>query len=274
MSDQNRPTEFATRWRFDELEGLELMRARYVTHSFAKHLHETFVVGVIESGVEGFYCEGKAYTAPGGSIILVNPGEVHTGYSAASEPWLYRSFYPSSELMIDASPHRVSSARQPFFSSRVIQDRQVAAMLIRAHRTLTRKRDFLGGHSQLLQALEWLVDRHAEQPEQTSNVHAENNKMRRVRDYLIDNSAENVSLHTLSKITGLSPSYLVRAFKKSFGIPPHKFLMNVRIERAKAGLIQNLPIAHVAYETGFADQSHLTRAFKRIVGVTPARYVL
>ncbi|MBI1877856.1 MAG: helix-turn-helix transcriptional regulator, partial [Chloroflexi bacterium] len=75
-------------------------------------------------------------------------------------------------------------------------------------------------------------------------------------------------------ISNLSPFHLLRAFRAELGLPPHAYLTQIRIERAKALLAQGWPVAQVAFETGFADQSHLTKRFKGIVGVAPGQYLL
>lgn len=92
-------------------------------------------------------------------------------------------------------------------------------------------------------------------------------------EYLLDNLSEKVSLHELSRIVGLSSFHLVRVFRQETGFPPHTFLINARIEKAKELLAGGWSIAQTAYETGFADQSHFTRYFKRTVGITPKTYV-
>lgn len=70
----------------------------------------------------------------------------------------------------------------------------------------------------------------------------------------------------------LNPFYLVRVFRKELGLPPHEFLTQVRVEQARRLLAGACPVAQVALETGFVDQSHLTNRFKRIVGVTPKQF--
>ncbi|MEO8090722.1 MAG: helix-turn-helix transcriptional regulator [Gemmatimonadales bacterium] len=89
-------------------------------------------------------------------------------------------------------------------------------------------------------------------------------------EYLNDAFAERIPLDHLARAVGLTSYSVLRAFKRVMGIPPHAYLMQVRVERAKNLLQSCLPIAAVALRVGFADQSHLTRYFRRLVGVTPA----
>jgi AraC-like DNA-binding protein len=93
-----------------------------------------------------------------------------------------------------------------------------------------------------------------------------------IKQYLYDNHAENVTLAELSRISGLSPAYLCRAFTQAVGIPPHALQIAIRIDRARALLGQGFGIGHVAQRTGFYDQSHFTRHFRRLVKVSPGQY--
>src|SRR5205085_7810988 len=101
---------------------------------------------------------------------------------------------------------------------------------------------------------------------------ADRQAVNRAREYLAEHYAENVSLNRLAAIAGLSPFHFSRLFSEQFGLPPHAFQTQLRVLWAKALLLQGWPIPHVASQTGFADQSHLTRHFKRLVGVPPGQY--
>ena len=96
--------------------------------------------------------------------------------------------------------------------------------------------------------------------------------MQQVRVYLEDHYAENVSLEELANFVNVSPFHLLRVFRDVVGLPPHNYLTQVRVRRARQLLQASLRPAEVALAVGFNDQSHLTRHFKALVGVTPARY--
>ncbi len=96
--------------------------------------------------------------------------------------------------------------------------------------------------------------------------------MRRVREYLIAHHADDVRLDDLAHLTGLDPLRVLRTFRTATGLPPYAFLTGVRVARAKELLAAGVPIAQVALDVGFADQSHLSRQFKRLTGLTPSRY--
>ncbi len=91
-------------------------------------------------------------------------------------------------------------------------------------------------------------------------------------EYLREHCTDNVKLRDLAKVAGLSPYYLLRVFKASVGIPPHLYQQQLRVGKAKQLLANGFSLAMTSIETGFADQSHFSRQFKKITGLTPARY--
>lgn len=96
---------------------------------------------------------------------------------------------------------------------------------------------------------------------------------RRVREYILAHLVEKLSNRVLGEFVGVSPCHFSRAFKQSAGVSPHWFVLQSRVERAKHLLVEtDLPVAHIAVATGFADQSHCARRFREIVGVTPSRF--
>jgi transcriptional regulator GlxA family with amidase domain len=92
------------------------------------------------------------------------------------------------------------------------------------------------------------------------------------KEWLDANFEQNVSIRSLADLAGLSPYYLVRAFHRQVGVPPHRYQTIVRVHRARKLLTSGAALSEVAYRTGFCDQSHLTRCFKRTLSVTPGSY--
>lgn len=268
--------EIATFWRDPALHNLELLHAHYVTHSFAPHSHEGFAIGAIERGVETFAYRRGNHVAPAGSIVVINPGEIHTGSALLPEGWSYRMLYPDTHVLQAVASEMSGRHRDiPFFAEPVIHDPDLASAILQAHALLEMPSTPLERESRLLPVLARLIERHADDPA----LHIEWQRAQpttavwRVRDYLAEHYAEAVTLDELAALAGLSPFHLLRAFSAAIGVPPHAYLTQVRVARSKALLAAGLPIAEVATLTGFVDQSHLTRHFKRVVGVAPGQYV-
>lgn len=262
-------------WCDPALNNLELLRATYVTHSFSRHTHEGFAIGVIVGGAEAFTYQGSVHVAPTGSIVVIHPGEVHTGHAAIKSGWSYRMLYPDASLLQRAASEVAGETRQmPYFSTPVIQDKQLAACMSHLHMALETSNDRLERESRFQWILAQLVTRHASERLVFRSVGREHRSVKRIQEYLAAHFTDNISLEQLAAIAELSPFHLIRVFRRQVGLPPHAYRIQVRVQRAKTLLALGLPIAQVALETGFVDQSHLTNHFKRIVGVTPGQYIL
>jgi AraC-like DNA-binding protein len=94
----------------------------------------------------------------------------------------------------------------------------------------------------------------------------------RVCDYVRAHTMESLSLDELATVAGLSKFYLLRAFRRAHGVTPHAYQMQLRLAHAWRFIVEGYPLSHASYEAGFADQSHLTRRFAAVFGLTPARY--
>lgn len=272
MSEQK---EFAIFWRNRDYGDMELLRARYITHSFAPHYHEEFALGVIERGAEVFDYRGKAHIWKPGQVCILNPFEVQTGHALTELGWVYRMFYPGMTLMRQITTEvtgRINAT--PFFDQPVIDDAELAGLLLLTHQALEDRNSMLLQRTQLMHAaLGILIRRHsslrtdaAVQPENPVAV-------RHVRDYIDAHYDEDVTIDHLSKVAAFSPYHLIRVFRRETGLTPHQYLMQQRLIRAQVLLRAGVPIRDVAVQTGFTDQSHLTRRFKQMVGVTPGQFV-
>lgn len=97
-------------------------------------------------------------------------------------------------------------------------------------------------------------------------------QLRRVTDHLSDRLDQRVSVADLAAVAGLSESWFAHAFKQTTGVPPHRWQMRLRVDRARDLLTAGTPPVEVAARTGFADQAHLTRSFRSLLGTTPAAW--
>ena len=268
--------ERAKFWRDPALDNLEMLRATYVTHTFSRHTHEGYAIGVIEAGVEEFTYQGAVHRAPAGSVVVIHPGEVHTGHAGTPAGWTYRMLYPEITLVQRAGWELVGSGQLqlPYFPNPVIQDRQLAAQLRHLHVAIENSTSLLERESRLLWTLAQMVTKYAARRPYLAPIGHEHQVVQHIQDYLRANYTSSTSLDQLARIANLKSLRLLRVFRKEVGLPPHAYLVQVRVARAKVLLSMGLPIAQVAADTGFTDQSHLTRHFKRLVGVTPRQYAM
>jgi AraC-like DNA-binding protein len=253
-------------WRTDDLGGLELLRATLTGFAFRPHAHEEFFIALTEDGVATpTYRRGTHVIGPG-DVIVLNPEEAHAGGPPDAASWTYRALYVRPELMRAVTDR----AAVPAFGGDVVRDRELAARLRRFHRLTERPgSSALEREGHLAEALLLLVERNGVP---TRRPGREARAVRRSREYLQEHAGEQVTLEELARYAGLSPSHLSRVFRDAMGMPPHAYQTQVRVRRAQSLLRSGRPIGEVAAAAGFYDQAHLTRHFKRIVGLTPGRY--
>ena len=282
---------------------LDLLHARMV-EPFAPHVHDGFSIGVCLEGLEMIRYRGRRHYAAPGSVVILPPGEAHTGGPSGGANFVYRVMYPSAELLADgaAGPLR--------FPEPVVMDPALATELRRAHVALSRAARGSGpwpaepaGHgsacaqppgpdlagpglagpdvagpepleteSRLCWLFGELVRRHAASAGPADGLPGTGVVARQVMDRLADQLTCPPALADLAAGAGLSRYQLLRAFRAEVGMPPYAWLAQHRVARARVLLEHGHRPAEAATLTGFADQAHLTRWFRRVVGITPGAY--
>ena len=262
-------------WRPDDLGGLELLRATVSEFAFHPHAHEEFFIALTEDGLVTPTYRGNTHVIGPGDLIVLNPEEAHAGGPPPTCSWTYRALYPPSDIMRGVMAEFPGDRlTMPEFSGDVVRDREIVAGLRRFHRLSEQPgSSLLERQAHLVEALVALVGRHAASPRAPRPPGREPIAIGRSKEYLQEHAAENVTLEALSRFAGLSAFHLCRVFRQTVGMTPHAYQTQVRIRHAKCLLRAGVPITAVADQAGFYDQAHLTRHFKRIVGLTPGRYL-
>ena len=261
-------------WKSAELGGVELLHARYIDQRFAPHVHAGYVFTVIEHGAQRFRHRGSEHLAPVGSMVLINPDEVHTGSKAHEEGWRYRGFYPEIEQVTGVLTElELGSAGLPSFAASVLQDGLLAQAFIQLHRLLDSAASALQQQTAWRETLLLLFQRHAAIADAPS-AGFEPQAIKRAKELLAAQLAEPPSLEQLAAAVNLSPFHFARVFRRATGLPPHAWLKQRRLEQARTLLKTGCAPIGVAMQLGFADQSHLTRQFKQAYGVGPGEYRL
>lgn len=260
-------------WVVPELQDLECLEAHYVRHSFSPHIHDGYALGVIEQGAQTVDFGRDKVVMPAGSVCTVNPCEVHTGRATTADGWRYRMMYPDADLVSRAASELADrDISVPMFPQRVVADPRMAAAMVNLFRILDDDRaNALEKETALLLTLAELIRRHGEAGGGRPRGR-ERKAVRTARELLDASLRDNVSLDALAQATGLSRFHLCRVFRDAVGMPPHAYLTARRVTAARDLLKAGTSIADVAVETGFHDQSHLTRHFKKALGITPGAY--
>lgn len=260
--------------RVKDVPNLELYRSVDAARSISRHIHWVFSLSVGEAGV-GIHetKQGRQYITPG-SILIVNVGEAHS----SSVPDGYT--YSSRSIRID--PVQLSALLQQITDRRqdntirlrqpVVYDQALARQISGLHRILGEDGARLEKECLLLDILAQLYARYACEGLKKVADGDEGTPVARVCEYLQDCFHENVSLAQLADLAGLSAFHLARVFTKEIGVPPHSYQLQIRLKKATDLLAAGKPLVEVALATGFCDQSHFQKAFKRKFGITPGQY--
>ena len=266
-------SEWSQYWRSSELSGVEAIHASYIRHAFPKHSHNAYTITYVEKGAMGLENGGRRYAIAAGQIGVVLPGDIHTGYAATEDGWTFRSFYFPEHFLEDLCAELIGTSHQAFeFANEPFRDLELEKQICHARSVFLQQKNSLEQSSLLYSIFSTLMTRHAKRCRPLRKASGENQAVELVRDYLHSHYLENLQLQDLANLVDLHPVYLLRAFRKVVGLPPHSYQRQLRIERAKQLLSAGVEISQVAYVTGFADQSHFTRHFRRLVGVTPLKY--
>ena len=244
--------------------GIELYRAHIVHHAFEPHAHEGFGLGAIEAGVERFRYRGSEHLAPPDSLVLMNAGELHTGRAETAQGWRYRMVYVEPEVVA-----AVTGERGWHFTHAVGHDPQRARRVGRLLQQLWSASEPLAFDSLLFTLLaELRVHARVAQPAAAEGAL----RFAPVVEYMRAFAGERLTLEQLAAVAGLSPFHFLRRFKATYHATPQQMLMALRLLEAKRRLAAGEAPAQAAAAAGLADQAHLTRAFARRYGVTPALY--
>ncbi|MFF4284684.1 AraC family ligand binding domain-containing protein [Streptomyces sp. NPDC001633] len=263
--------EWARHWRYPGLPGLDLLRARYVRHSFPRHAHDGYVVCAVTSGIEEVGLQKGTVRAGHGGIVMINPEVAHTARAGAPEGWTYATLYPSSGIVAEIADETTALRGTAGFTETVAEDPRLARMITDVHRA-AEAGNALAADSLLRLTVARLLRRYggplpARHPRSAGARNAV-----RARAVLEERMADPPSLEQLAHDLGTSPFALLRAFKAAYGMPPHAWLTDARVRRARTLLEAGHPPADTAVAVGFTDQPHLNRHFTRIVGVPPGAY--
>lgn len=258
-------------WSFPELYNLELAIGINVQHSFPRHLHQVFCIGLIEEGKRNCFYRGSQHTILPGNVIVINPGEAHS--CEAAEPHTYRMLCcPEHLLRLVLSGQGDTRQKAPFFPELIINEPTVFQSLLGLSALLLESKSTLEKESALLEFLAELVIKYSDNIEIAKNEQYFPVKL--AKEYLEANFMEDLSLEQLARLVNLSPFHFLRVFSKQIGISPYLYQTKLRIKAAQNLLNQGMSLSQVACETGFVDQSHFTKVFKKIVGITPGKYNL
>lgn len=253
----------------DELR-LEACRFEGISQPFPNHFHEYYVIGLVEAGERLLSCRGRQYTIRPGCIVLFNPGDNHACVQSDGGTLDYRSFHISRETMLELAGEVTGREGLPGFSRKVLYDEEAARTLRALHEMILNDTGDLGREESLLFLISMLIQSCGQPFERCIPECRE--EIERACAFIEHHYAERIYLDQICRHAALGKSTLLRAFTKSKGVTPYRYLENIRISEAKKLLERGVPPLDVAMRTGFSDQSHFTNYFSSFIGLAPGVY--
>ncbi|PMS26381.1 AraC family transcriptional regulator [Paraburkholderia rhynchosiae] len=256
------------------IAGIEATMAE-TAHAFPRHSHDRFGVGVIVSGGHKSASGRGPVEARANDAIMVNPGEVHDGSPLDERGRVWRMLYFEPPMLAGAATELSgAAAREIELTQPVVHDPLLKRLFERLFAVAVLAPsvpDDLAREHVLLELLAHLLSAHATRHAQALPSHSVG-PIARAKARIDDDPAAPLTLADLADEAGMSRFQLLRGFAHQVGLPPHAYRMQRRVVSARQLIARGASLADAALAAGFADQSHMTRAFVRLLGVTPANY--
>ncbi|MEW2134784.1 AraC family transcriptional regulator [Streptomyces sp. NPDC005435] len=242
---------------------VEVFHARFTKYAYPMHVHDAWTLLIVDDGAVRYDLGRHEHGTPRDTVTLLPPHVPHNGAAATPDGFRKRVLYLDDTLLGD---ELIGAAVDgPDLADALLRER-----VGRLHAALRSAGDELEAESRLVLVGQRLRDhlRHRER----ADARPDPVLARRLRELLDEQVAGRLTLADAARLLHAHPAHLVRTFSTAYGIPPHQYLTSRRVGRARRLLLDGLTPGEVAAATGFYDQAHLTRHFKRLVGVTPGRY--
>lgn len=257
-------------WRAPEL-GAELLRGDFLDFSYDPHTHDTACFALITQGAIRIRMRGTEFVARQGDLYAIEADEPHAGWPVDEQGWRQRTLYvPTHHLRALVREDGLGSAA--LLKASIIADTRLTRLLQAVHFGSESHGDALYREEQYLLFADRLFTHHVRAPSANDRGGPEPRAIRVAREFLDGHLDENVHLDAIADAAGLPVFRLFRAFERYVGMTPHTYQRQARIRTASTLIRLGHPLSEVAAMTGFADQAHLTRLFRRSMGVTPGAF--
>ncbi len=260
-----------TFYRHPALPFVEGKRYRADELAYHPHFHEEYSVGWIHSGHTNAWCDGKLWEVEQGRMITFPPEMLHACHPQQGLAWSYDMLFIDPAWLQGLEQRELQQIHIPY----LLSERKNAACTLQMEQTmqaLIHGREPLETETALVSLVQLLTGAEDGDQEHQFTLQTDRKYVGIVQEYLQEHFLRPILLEELEQITSISRFHLIRLFKQWQHLPPHAYQNLLRINYAKNELHRQRPIVEVAAEAGFYDQSHFTRMFRRVVGVTPRQY--
>ncbi|MFJ8538721.1 AraC family transcriptional regulator [Streptomyces sp. NPDC093591] len=243
---------------------VEVFHAHFTEYAYPMHVHEAWTLLIVDDGAVRYDLDRHEHGTPHDTVSLLPPHVPHNGSPVTPDGFRKRVVY------LDGT-HLGDDLIGPAVDGPDLRDPVLRRRVGQLHTALVRPGEELEAESRLTLIGDRL--RTLLRPRlHTGHARRDPALARRLRELLDERVVEGLSLEEAAGLLQAHPAHLVRVFSTAYGIAPHQYLNSRRVDRARRLLLEGRPPGEVATETGFFDQSHLTRHFRKLVGITPGRY--
>jgi AraC-like DNA-binding protein len=255
------PAQRVQAWRPDVPGIAEVLHARFTDHAYPVHTHDTWTLLIVDDGAIAYDLDRQHHGALRPQVTLLPPHVTHDGRSATSTGFRKRVLYLEPETL---GVERIGAA----VDAPSLPDSGLRQWIHRLHQALSEPGDAFAAQTRFALVCQELLGHLGNAPlEPPAPVLA-----RRLRELLDDHVVAGIALSEAAQQLQAHPGHLVRSFTARYGVAPHAYLTGRRVDAARRLLLAGVPAAEAATAAGFYDQAHLTRHFRRYLGVTPGRY--
>ena len=238
---------------------------------YALHSHEIFSIGTITDGTSIYINGRRQLQVSAGDVVIINPQQAHACNPIGDQRWSYIMFYIDTawlgELQREIAggdggfiPYHEVLSRDPLLFGGL--NRLYALLVDPQCRHLEKQ----------IALVEYFTDLQIRLGEAQPPAVTAHPRLEAAAAFISKHCTQPLTLEAICQAAALSPSYLIRAFKQRYGMTPHAYLVNRRIQFGHRLLKRGYPIAAAASESGFADQAHFQRTFKQLLAATPGQY--
>ncbi len=253
--------------------GVELLRAWFGGRAYSRHRHDTYAIAVTETGIQTFDYRGATRTSAPGQVVVLHPDEPHDGRAGSAAGFGYRIAYVAPSLVADAASVLCGAAVPlPFVGEVVSSNAMLAEALAGAFLDFPSPLEPLAVDALIEGLTRGLV---------LADKSIRRNRRRRpcdivaterTRRYLDAAMTRIVTSDELEAVSGHRRFSLARQFREIYGTSPYRYLLMRRLDRVRREIRAGKPLAEIALDAGFADQSHMTRMFRATYGLSPAQF--
>lgn len=255
---------------YDEELDIEAYSFEGILQPFPNHFHNHYVIGLIEEGERCLYCKNREYIVGKDCILLFNPNDNHGCIQSDGGTLYYKGLNISKNTMLNLTEEITGNRQFHGFSENVIYNCELKYYIQQLHQMIMKDSKEFEKEEMLLFLISALIEQYGQPFE--DNISECRKEIDLACSFMEQHFDEHISLKHLCKCSNLSKSTLLRAFTKSKGVTPYRYLQAIRINKAKEFLEKGIPPVEAAQLTGFSDQSHFTNFFNMFIGISPAAY--